>query len=568
VIIALTTMAILLGVAILLAHSAYNSFSKSENAIPSEIFSDGFGALFDEAKVRHLTRSELALAEALEASTKNHYDKAHSSFDTAVDEMSEAVGGNSGLTCLLITMQATEEQRYKKWSVVEALERRLLKALPKTKSYKQMIAMNTTMLTTALEQQGKYDEALQLHEEALTLAEKEDASPDKENVRSELYKLSRLYEDFQVYDKAFETKERLVSLSQKLQANSYDEASHGMEWLLADEAGIKSKAHEFKQSIALYDKAIALAPKAPALYSDRGYMYKHDLHDFTAAISDYTKAIDICKAEETASADLKSSDVKSSDVKSSDVKSSDVKSSDVKPDDVKSKDRKLKRRRARTAVYFYYFRRAVAYMEMKQYDKALADISIASAEQPEYAFLYARRGEIYSRMGKVDQALSDFDKALKLSQKEEEGYHYQPNSSDNQAFIYLLRGDAYRRAERYKEALADYEQCALLAPKDVRSFTNRAAMLEQLRQHQKALADYTEAEKCLAQYAPKHLVKDTIESMPEWKERMAVDLYDGRAKVYDALKNKKLADADRAKVAQLQATIQSVLNSVSNATAK
>lgn len=84
-----------------------------------------------------------------------------------------------------------------------------------------------------------------------------------------------------------------------------------------------------------------------------------------------------------------------------------------------------------------------------------------------------------------------------------------------------------------------YCNLSLKAPNDPRSFTNRAAMFEQLGQHQKALADYASAEKCLAQYAPKHLLSKTIDNMPEWKERMAATLHDGRAKVYESLKHKQ-----------------------------
>lgn len=70
-----------------------------------------------------------------------------------------------------------------------------------------------------------------------------------------------------------------------------------------------------------------------------------------------------------------------------------------------------------------------------------------------------------------------------------------------------------------------------------------------------ALADFAQAEKCLTQYAPKHRLVNVMIYIPELKERMAQSLYEQRAKVYDAIKEKKLAAADRAKAKALNLCI-------------
>jgi len=520
VIITALTLVVLISVGAFFLHSAYQGIADSDSAVPPEIFSDGIAAFFDEQKVRHLTRCQLFISEAMRAASKRKYDDVHSSFESAVDEMSAAVGKDSPLTCFILTMQVSEEKVYEKWPEVERLERRILKSLPKTKPYKRMLADNRNILVEALEQEGKYEECLQWLKEAVATAEKEDVSPDKRDLKQSLNALSNFYRMFQVYDKAFETAEIILAMDQK-QPPTVDYYLNRVDWLLSDEADIKRRAHDFPSALRLYNKAIAIAPEYTSYYSERGIMQKADLHNFAAAVDDYTKAIDLGNANMS--------------------------------------EQKDNGRSARTSTAFYYFRRGLAYLELKDYDLAMTDLDTAIENGHNYFFYYARKADIESKMGKIDKALLDFGKAFAAIRKRETMHGYKSKNAGEEASIYMLRGDAFYRASRYDEALADYEQCLLKAPSDVRSFCNRAAVFEQLGQHKKALDDYARAEQCLAQYAPKHCLKGTIENMPEWKERLAVEVYVGRAKVYDSLKQKKLADADRAKVKQLEKIMDAIL---------
>lgn len=495
IIIALSMLTVVACVIGALAATLYSKVSESDSSIPLMAITDAMAVASDEKKLSHLLRAELAIIDAIQAGEKNNYTKMHSSFETAVDEMSDAVGENSALTCSIISLQSIEEGGFGKWSIVEALERRIIKSLPPVKQCKQLLVSSKMRLKYAFENQGKYDEALQAHNEELAYAEKHDRSAYKVEVQDALQSLSRFYERFQVYDKAFDTTDRLLVLVKGLPPG--EKATSRIPFILLEEAELKEKAHKFTEAIALYAETISLDPTMSMLYSQRGYMYKHDLHEYPSAIADYSKAIELCQEQE--------------------------------------KKSKESTRTSSNPINFLLLRRAVAYGENKEYEKALSDLSISLSNYPNYAAAYDRRAEVCSKMGSLERALTDFDKSIKSSR----GYV--------DASTYMLRGDAYRRAGHFKEALADYETCLVKAPNDPRSFTNRAAMFEQFGQHQKALADYATAEKCLTQFAPKHLLVDTIDNMPEWKERMAVTLYDGRAKVYDSLKQKKLADADRAK---------------------
>jgi tetratricopeptide (TPR) repeat protein len=483
--------------------SAYKQIESSDSSFVLLGLGDALEILFDERKTSHFVQAEISFLEAIEGSDSGDYEKIHSSFETAVSEMSDAVGENSALTLMILEAQSAAENRYEKWKIVEQLSRRILKAVPKTKKFKQLSWSARYMLRSALQEQGKYDQALQAYTDEVALTARDDISADKVDVRAALSSLAEFYTKFQVYDKAFETQQSLLVLVEKIPKEKG--TNRRVAKVLLDMAELKRAVHEFPAANALYVRAIESNPTVWGAYSQRGYMYKHDLHQYPLAIADYTKAIELCEEYE--------------------------------------KKRREKIARNYRPCNFLYFRRAVAYSENKNYEEALRDYSFILANDSEYAPAYPRRGETCSKMGAIERALTDFDKAK------------QALRGSNSASMYMLRGDANRRAERYSDALSDYEQSLVNAPGDPRPYINRAAMREQLGKHETALADYAKAEKCLAQYGPKKLLKNTIEDMPEWKERMAFTLYDGRAKVYDALKKTKLAAADRAKAKLLAQSI-------------
>lgn len=77
-----------------MATAAYNKVSQSDSTFPVMGLADAISIAFDEQKLTHLYQAELAMVDAFQATRADNYDKMHRSFDTAVDEMSEAVGEN------------------------------------------------------------------------------------------------------------------------------------------------------------------------------------------------------------------------------------------------------------------------------------------------------------------------------------------------------------------------------------------------------------------------------------------------------------------------------------------
>jgi tetratricopeptide (TPR) repeat protein len=177
-----------------------------------------------------------------------------------------------------------------------------------------------------------------------------------------------------------------------------------------------------------------------------------------------------------------------------------------------------------------YVERATAYVSLRQFDLALADLDLAqliSANDPDARTLRAqipqtstldqasaaRRGAtLYSR-GDYDGAIAALDRSL--DQKPDDQYSlyergltwigkqdYPHAINDFTAVIrlapdtygaYDLRADAYRLQGSYDKALADYNQAIQLRPNDASGYFGRGQTAAEKRDAQSAIADYSKA---------------------------------------------------------------------------
>jgi tetratricopeptide (TPR) repeat protein len=62
-----------------------------------------------------------------------------------------------------------------------------------------------------------------------------------------------------------------------------------------------------------------------------------------------------------------------------------------------------------------YYNRGVAYLDKKEYDRAIQDYDRAIQLDPAFAVAYYNRGNAYKQQGKREQAITDFEKFLELS---------------------------------------------------------------------------------------------------------------------------------------------------------
>jgi tetratricopeptide (TPR) repeat protein len=160
-----------------------------------------------------------------------------------------------------------------------------------------------------------------------------------------------------------------------------------------------------------------------------------------------------------------------------------------------------------------YYNRGVCYNELKDFDKALADYSIAIKLNLKLAEAYNNRGNVYSKQKAYDKALADFSKAIELNPNFAEAYYNRGNVYHNRkdydkalvdytkaielnkeyAEPYNNRGVVYKELKDFDKALADYNKAIELNPKLAEAYSNRGSVYYQLKEYEKALADYNKA---------------------------------------------------------------------------
>ena len=89
---------------------------------------------------------------------------------------------------------------------------------------------------------------------------------------------------------------------------------------------------------------------------------------------------------------------------------------------------------------------------MKQWDKAIADFTIAIQKNPNDTQNYDQRALAYRNLNNYDAALTDYTSAI------EKNPSYEPE--------YARRGYTYALAEQYEKAIADYQQALKMDPND------------------------------------------------------------------------------------------------------
>ena len=103
-----------------------------------------------------------------------------------------------------------------------------------------------------------------------------------------------------------------------------------------------------------------------------------------------------------------------------------------------------------TDLAIAYANRGSVWMQKKQYDKAIADLSEAIRLDPELAGLYGNRGRAWFQKKEFDRAISDLDQCIRLDPKAPE--------------FYLYRGRGWFAKSEYDKAIADYTSAIRLKP--------------------------------------------------------------------------------------------------------
>jgi tetratricopeptide (TPR) repeat protein len=95
----------------------------------------------------------------------------------------------------------------------------------------------------------------------------------------------------------------------------------------------------------------------------------------------------------------------------------------------------------RSKESWFYFKVGSAYLQKREFDRAILLLNQSLETNPKYAAAYETRGVIYSRREQYDQAISDFNKALEID--------------PSFAGAYFSRGRAYYFKKEYDQSWQD-----------------------------------------------------------------------------------------------------------------
>ncbi|MFZ1988533.1 MAG: tetratricopeptide repeat protein [Alphaproteobacteria bacterium] len=126
-----------------------------------------------------------------------------------------------------------------------------------------------------------------------------------------------------------------------------------------------------------------------------------------------------------------------------------------------------------------YVRRAIAYSDKGDDDRAIADFTKAIALNPKFINAYYDRGLVYISKGDYDRAIADLNQAIGLD--------------PNDAISYSNRGAAYSGKGDYDRAIADLNQAIALNPNYAETYNNRGNAYAHKQECDRAIPDYTKA---------------------------------------------------------------------------
>ena len=164
-------------------------------------------------------------------------------------------------------------------------------------------------------------------------------------------------------------------------------------------------------------------------------------------------------------------------------------------------------------VYFYYCLRGEVYFKNLEFDKAIEDYSKAIAIDPKFAKAYADRGSIYSVKGELDKAIEDYSKVISITPIDTKAYsdrgytYYKKGEYDEaikdclvviaigpqRASAYDSCGFVYYHMGKFNKAIEYYSKAISINPKYASTYNSRGLAYRAKGEYDKALYDWNMA---------------------------------------------------------------------------
>ena len=153
---------------------------------------------------------------------------------------------------------------------------------------------------------------------------------------------------------------------------------------------------------------------------------------------------------------------------------------------------------------FYY--RGLVYKRKEEWDRAIADFTMALQLEPQSTLALSERGETYNMKDEPERGLRDFDEIIRLKPKDANAYMLRAFTLQQMkkwdaalaaattaiqldpgfALAYFVRGQVYLGKKEYTKALGDFNESDRLDPDHPGTFRGRAEIFS-------AQGDYTSA---------------------------------------------------------------------------
>ncbi len=293
------------------------------------------------------------------------------------------------------------------------------------------------------------------------------------------------------------------------------------------------KNKKFNEAIAEFDVAIQIKPGFYQAYTNRGNA-KLELHEFSEAIEDYTKAIG-----------LKSPNIGS-------IYYNRGYTLYMKGDYEKAitdLENAAKNKFINQKVYYYT---GVCYYNLKKYQPSIAAYDKALQLNPQYAYALNDRGSAKRQVGDLEGAVSDYLEAIRVEQN---------------AIFYNNLGSAYRKMKIYDEAIDAYETSVSLKPDYHIAYNNMGSTKYEIADYKGAIEAYNKAISIKADYASAYnnlgtvlyVIEDYKGSLEALNKAISLDpnyafAYFNRANAKEMLKDTKGALDDWKKAKDLGAS--------------
>jgi len=127
-----------------------------------------------------------------------------------------------------------------------------------------------------------------------------------------------------------------------------------------------------------------------------------------------------------------------------------------------------------------YLNRGLVYIELNEYEKALADIKLIESSKPRKRYLrHYLEGIIYARQGGMQKARASFDKAIRMKQ--------------DFALLYTWRGLVLSELAQDQAALDDFLRSLELDPTQTILYVNISHLYFNLQDYNNALGSARKA---------------------------------------------------------------------------